>query len=216
MRHRRVVPVAAPPPHRISRPLLGGRGAPCFRARLGSGRLAPVSLLSLADSAPVMRWAQASSASPPGLKLHGLRRAKARFVKNHHRAKTISDASWAAFLAILSYKAACAGRSGVAVNPAFTSQTCSGCGVQVHKGSSVRWHTCPKCGTSLHRDHNAAKYRERLGQSRRGGAALVWPQRIENPWDFSPCGVSTSSRSCRSLWRWQRPYSPRSRARQGV
>jgi putative transposase len=92
-------------------------------------------------------------------------------VKNHHLAKSISDAGWAAFLTILSYKAACAGRSVIAVNPAFTSQTCSGCGVLVQKGLSVRWHACPECGTSLHRDHNAAKNIERLGQSRRGEVA---------------------------------------------
>jgi putative transposase len=41
----------------------------------------------------------------------------------------------------------------------------------VQKGLSVRWHACPDCGTSLHRDHNAAKNIERLGQSLRGGVA---------------------------------------------
>jgi putative transposase len=95
----------------------------------------------------------------------------ANMVKNHHLAKSISDAGWAAFLTILTYKAACAGRRVVAVNPAFTSQRCSGCGVLVQKGLSVRWHRCPDCGTSLHRDHNAAKNIERLGQSLRGEVA---------------------------------------------
>ncbi len=92
-------------------------------------------------------------------------------VKNHHLAKSIADAGWYGFLIILSYKAACAGRSVVAVDPAFTSQTCSGCGVLVHKGLSVRWHIFPDCGTSLHRDHNAARNIERAGQARRGGVA---------------------------------------------
>ena len=58
----------------------------------------------------------------------------ANMVKNHHLAKTICDAGWSAFLSILSFKAACAGRSVVAVPPAYTSQTCSGCGVLVSKG----------------------------------------------------------------------------------
>jgi putative transposase len=97
----------------------------------------------------------------------------ANMVKNHHLAKSISDAGWAAFLGILSYKAVCAGRRVIAVNPAFTSQTCSGCGVIVSKGLSVRWHSCPTCGTSLHRDHNAAKNIERAGQARQGGVALA-------------------------------------------
>jgi putative transposase len=92
-------------------------------------------------------------------------------VKNHHLAKSIADAGWYGFLIILSYKAACAGRSVVAVDPAFTSQTCSGCGALVHKGLSVRWHICPSCGTSLHRDYNAARNIERAGQARRGGVA---------------------------------------------
>jgi putative transposase len=95
----------------------------------------------------------------------------ANMVKNHRLAKSISDAGWAAFLAILSFKAACAGRSVVAVPPAYTSQKCSGCGVLVAKGLSVRWHSCPECGTSLHRDHNAAKNIEWAGQARRGGVA---------------------------------------------
>jgi putative transposase len=97
----------------------------------------------------------------------------ANMVKNHHLAKSISDAGWGAFLIILTHKAACAGRRIVAVNPAYTSQRCSGCGVVVQKGLSVRWHSCPECGTSLHRDHNAAKNIERLGQSLRGGVALA-------------------------------------------
>jgi putative transposase len=95
----------------------------------------------------------------------------ANMVKNHHLAKSISDAGWGAFLIILTYKAACAGRRVVAVHPAYTSQTCSGCGVIVHKGLSVRWHSCPDCGTSLHRDHNAAKNIERAGQALRGAVA---------------------------------------------
>ena len=97
----------------------------------------------------------------------------ANMVKNHHLAKSISDAGWSQFLTILSAKAAWAGRRVVAVPPAYTSQACSGCGVIVAKGLSVRWHSCPDCGTSLHRDHNAAKNIERLGQSLRGGVALA-------------------------------------------
>ena len=95
----------------------------------------------------------------------------ANMLKNHHLAKSIQDAGWSMFLSILSFKAACAGRSVVAVPPAYTSQTCSGCGVVVAKGLSVRWHSCPDCGTSLHRDHNAAKNIERAGRALRGAVA---------------------------------------------
>jgi putative transposase len=97
----------------------------------------------------------------------------ANLIKNHRLAKSISDAGWSQFLNILSFKAACAGRRVVAVPPAYTSQACSGCGVLVQKGLSVRWHTCPDCRPSLHRDHNAAKNIERLGQCLRGGVTLA-------------------------------------------
>jgi len=97
----------------------------------------------------------------------------ANMVRNHHLAKSITDAGWGAFLTILTHKAACAGRRVIGVNPAYTSQRCSGCGVMVQKGLSARWHACPDCGTSLHRDHNAARNIERLGQSLQGGVALA-------------------------------------------
>ncbi len=95
----------------------------------------------------------------------------ANLLRNHHLAKSIADAGWSVFLSILAFKAACAGKQVIVVNPAYTSQTCSGCGVLVAKGLSVRWHACPDCGTSLHRDHNAAKNIERAGQARRGEVA---------------------------------------------
>jgi putative transposase len=96
-------------------------------------------------------------------------------VPHHHLAQSIQDAGWAALLGILSDTAACASRSVIAVPPAFTSQTCYGCGRMLWKGLSICWHhsPCEDCGTSLHRDQNAAKNRERAGQSRRGGAGIL-------------------------------------------
>jgi putative transposase len=101
----------------------------------------------------------------------------ANLVRNHHLAKSIADAGWSQFLNILSFKAEEAGKTVVAVPAAYTSQACSGCGVLVHKGLSVRWHLCPDCGTSLHRDHNAALNILQVGQSRAGQAlqAATWP-----------------------------------------
>jgi putative transposase len=97
----------------------------------------------------------------------------ANMLKNHHLAKSISGAGWSRFLTILTFKAAYAGKRVIAVPPAYTSQICSGCDGVVSKGLSVRWHSCPDCGASLHRDHNAAKNIERLGQARRGGVAVA-------------------------------------------
>jgi putative transposase len=104
----------------------------------------------------------------------------ANMAKNHHLAKSIADAGWSGFLTILAFKAACAGKRVVAVNPSYTSQKCSGCGVIVKKGLSVRWHSCPECGTSLHRDHNAAKNIERAGRARRGEVAQAAPENRES------------------------------------
>jgi putative transposase len=53
----------------------------------------------------------------------------ANMVRNHHLAKSIADAGWSAFLTILSFKAASAGKRVVTVNPAFTSQRCLGAGL---------------------------------------------------------------------------------------
>jgi putative transposase len=94
-------------------------------------------------------------------------------VRNHHLAKSISDAGWAMFRAILASKAAYAGTWVVAVPPAFTSQDCSGvlpdgsrCGERVPKSLSVRTHICPCCGLVLDRDENAALNIRRAGQTR--------------------------------------------------
>jgi putative transposase len=78
-------------------------------------------------------------------------------VKNHHLAKSIMDASWGAFLDILSDKAARAGHCVIRVNPRFTSQKCFKCGEIVQKSLSVRTHICPFCGSVADRDVNAAQ-----------------------------------------------------------
>jgi putative transposase len=76
-------------------------------------------------------------------------------VKNHHLAKSISDASWSIFTNWVDYYCKIHGIVCVAVPPQYTSQDCSGCGEKVKKTLSTRTHKC-KCGTELHRDHNAA------------------------------------------------------------
>ena len=79
-----------------------------------------------------------------------------KMVHNHCLAKSIQDAAWSQFATFLSYKAAWAGRTFVAVNPAYTSQDCSGCGHRQKKTLAERVHRCACCGLTLDRDHNAA------------------------------------------------------------
>ena len=76
-------------------------------------------------------------------------------VKNHCLAKSISDAGWYQFRVWLETFGRIFGRVTVAVNPAYTSQECSSCGVIVKKSLSTRTHAC-QCGCVLDRDHNAA------------------------------------------------------------
>jgi len=79
-------------------------------------------------------------------------------VRNRHLAKSILDAGWGYFRQRLHAKAACAARVIVEVDPAYTSQICSGCGQRFpeHHDLSVRWVRCD-CGLSLDRDENAAR-----------------------------------------------------------
>lgn len=96
-------------------------------------------------------------------------------VKNHSLAKSISDAAWQGFLELLSRKAEGAGKRVVRVPAHYTSQICSRCGLLVVKDLSQRWHKCPDCKLSLHRDHNAALnvLRLGLGQSLQASTAAI-------------------------------------------
>jgi putative transposase len=86
-----------------------------------------------------------------------------KMLSNHRLAKSIADASWNMFRSVLTHKAESAGRIIMAVNPAYTSQDCSGCGNRAKKPLKERWHFCPNCGLSLDRDTNAAINIMRLG-----------------------------------------------------
>ena len=77
-------------------------------------------------------------------------------VRNHHLAKSISDAAWTQFRQWVEYFGKVFGVATVAVPPRNTSQNCSNCGEIVKKTLSTRTHVCNKCGTVLDRDHNAA------------------------------------------------------------
>jgi putative transposase len=76
-------------------------------------------------------------------------------LRNHCLAKSAYDAGLGLFRQLLQYKAEDAGTTVLFVNPAYTSQMCSGCGEIVPKDLSVRVHKC-ECGLVLDRDLNAA------------------------------------------------------------
>jgi putative transposase len=97
-------------------------------------------------------------------------------VKNHHLAKSISDASWSIFVEWLEYFAKIYSVPIRAVAPHYTSQDCSGCGNRVKKTLSTRTHIC-NCGLKLHRDHNAALQILAKGLSTDGQSGInAWGQ----------------------------------------
>jgi IS605 OrfB family transposase len=74
-------------------------------------------------------------------------------------AKSVHDAGWGQFTAMLEYKAKLYGRRLVKVDPWFpSSQVCSVCGHRDGpKPLQVRTWACPGCGTTHDRDLNAAR-----------------------------------------------------------
>jgi len=77
-------------------------------------------------------------------------------VKNHHLAKSISDAGWGQLMCFTEYKAEEAGILVEYVSAYNTTQLCSKCGKLVPKTLATRIHSCPYCGLDLARDHNSA------------------------------------------------------------
>ena len=79
--------------------------------------------------------------------------------RNHHIAKSITDASWGRFVTMLTYKAEWNNKKVVKVDRYFpSSQTCSVCGYvnKDIKDLSIREWDCPNCHTHHNRDVNAA------------------------------------------------------------
>lgn len=87
-------------------------------------------------------------------------------VKNHRLSKSISDASWGAFISMLTYKAEWNDKKVVKIDRFFpSSQTCNICG-HVNKDVkdlSVREWKCPACHSHHDRDVNVAINILRIG-----------------------------------------------------
>ena len=89
-------------------------------------------------------------------------------VKNHHLAKSISDAGWSEFMRQIKYKADWAGKTVVEIGQwEPSSKTCHSCGHKLDKLTlDVREWACPKCGSVHDRDINAAINIKAMGMDR--------------------------------------------------
>ena len=97
-------------------------------------------------------------------------------VRNHHLAKSISDASWGSFITMLTYKADWNGKVVVKIDRYYpSSQTCNVCGNvnKEIKDLSIREWECPTCHTHHNRDVNAAINILHLGLNKNISAGTV-------------------------------------------
>lgn len=79
-------------------------------------------------------------------------------LKNHKLAKSIQDASFGSFTNMVAYKAVEQHRQYIKIDTFYpSSKLCHCCGFK-YNGLKLeeRFWTCPKCGTYLDRDNNAA------------------------------------------------------------
>ena len=77
-------------------------------------------------------------------------------VRNHHLAKSISDAGWSMLKDWIQYFARLFGKVCVLVPPEYSTQECHACGRREPKTLSQHWHSCP-CGCEMDRDENSAR-----------------------------------------------------------
>ncbi|MCL2736273.1 MAG: transposase [Propionibacteriaceae bacterium] len=114
--------------------------------------------------------------------------------RNHHLATSVADASFYEFRRQLEYKAPEAGATVIAADRWFpSSKTCSSCGVKTKRLTSldVREWVCETCGTSHHRDVNAAINLRNHAASSAVSACGEFLSSV--PDGLAPCG---SSRLC--------------------
>ncbi len=121
-------------------------------------------------------------------------------VKNHHLAKSISDASWTLFRQWLEYFGRVFDVPVIAVAPHYTSQNCSNCGQEVKKTLSTRTHKCLHCGYIDDRDANAAinilmKALQGLAQLPRGTRKVTSGERLTSAGDGKPAPSKSARRA---------------------
>ena len=122
--------------------------------------------------------------------------------RNHHLAKSVTDASWGAFVSMLTYKAEWNGKKVVKIDRFFpSSQTCNVCGYinKQTKDLSVREWECPVCHTHHNRDVNAAINILRFGLNHTSAGAVDYTGGEEVRADLSESRSSAKPEAYKSL-----------------
>ncbi len=102
-------------------------------------------------------------------------------IRNRKLAKSISDASWSTFVAMLEYKCNWYGKTLVKINRFYpSSKTCSNCGHKEEKMPlNIREWTCPNCGSKHDRDLNASINILKKGWSDLSGQELTSAEYVD-------------------------------------
>lgn len=82
--------------------------------------------------------------------------------------RSITEQSWGIIISQLDYKSRWYGREFVKVDPKYTSQTCSGCGVVASENRQNKTYNCRSCELRIDADTNAAVNILRRGLSSAG------------------------------------------------
>ena len=117
-----------------------------------------------------------------GIAIEDLSGVRARVRLRKPQRAAVHSWAFAQLETFLTYKAAAAGVALVQVDPAYTSQTCSGCGhVSAKNRPNQARFVCRACGVLLHADHNAAINIARRGRDGWGASPQVVAQTLGAP-----------------------------------
>lgn len=122
-----------------------------------------------------------ASGTGRGIAVEDLTGIRKRVTAQKAKRATLHSWAFAQLRQFIAYKSALAGVPLVAVNPAYTSQTCAACGHCEKANRNGEQFHCLACGHQAHADHNAADNIRRAAANQpyaRGRGAAVQSPRL--------------------------------------
>jgi putative transposase len=98
---------------------------------------------------------QTAKGTRRGVALEDLKNIRSRVTGSKRQRRVLHSWAFGQLRQFIAYKAQMAGVRMALVNPAYTSQTCSRCGLRANRQSQSQF-LCVSCGFSAHADANAA------------------------------------------------------------